>query len=334
MLNGLIKPDTGRIEMHGRVGALIALGAGFNPILTGRENIAVAGAILGMSQREINARFDAIVEFAELGEFIDSPVQSYSSGMQVRLGFSVAAHLKPDILLLDEVLAVGDVQFNVKCINLIRTLQKDGVTIVLVSHNMTDIVRYANVGMYLGEASIKKFGPIPEVVSLYLQDQAPLVANTERTASLQNFGILLKPVFITDESGTILEKIHPFQKIWLHVPYVLEDAMASGNIRLGLGIDDVSGVFYQGLSQPLWFKGGQRGDRGELIACLDGLRAATGTLSIGVTLWVDDPCRKIGWSRENRVTVESPNGSTGRVELDPVWEYRTDDLRTEHETRR
>jgi len=136
MLNGLIKPDRGRIEMRGRVGALIALGAGFNPILTGRENIYVNAAVLGLKKKEIDARFDEIVEFAELGDFIDAPVQSYSSGMSVRLGFSVATALNPDILLLDEVLAVGDYGFMKKCFDRIGELKKAGVAIVFVSHNM------------------------------------------------------------------------------------------------------------------------------------------------------------------------------------------------------
>lgn len=144
MLNGLIKPDIGRIEMHGRVGALIALGAGFNPILTGRENIYVNAAVLGLRKKEIDAKFDKIVEFAELGEFIDTPVQSYSSGMIVRLGFAVATALEPDILLLDEVLAVGDVGFQTKCLNRMGELKKAGTAMILVSHNMHVISAYSN----------------------------------------------------------------------------------------------------------------------------------------------------------------------------------------------
>ena len=116
MLNGLLKPDTGRIEMHGRIGALIELGTGFNPILSGRENIYINGSLLGFTKAEIDQKFDAIVDFAEIGEFIDMPVQNYSSGMKVRLGFSVAAQMEPDVLLVDEVLAVGDMNFKLKCI--------------------------------------------------------------------------------------------------------------------------------------------------------------------------------------------------------------------------
>ena len=144
MLNGLIKPDRGRIEMCGRVGALIALGAGFNPILTGRENIYVNAAVLGIRRKEIDARFDEIVEFAELGEFIDAPVQSYSSGMAVRLGFAVATALKPDILLLDEILAVGDEGFQKKCFDRMGELKKSGTAILFVSHNMHAISAFSS----------------------------------------------------------------------------------------------------------------------------------------------------------------------------------------------
>jgi lipopolysaccharide transport system ATP-binding protein len=135
MLNGLIKPDRGCIEMNGRVGALIALGAGFNPILTGRENIYINGSVLGLSKKQIDEKIDEIIEFAEIGEFIDMPVQNYSSGMQVRLGFAVATTLNPDVLILDEVLAVGDARFRHKCYHRINKLMKNSA-VIFVSHSM------------------------------------------------------------------------------------------------------------------------------------------------------------------------------------------------------
>lgn len=140
LLNGLIKPDKGRIEMRGRVGALIALGAGFNPILTGRENIYVNAAVLGMSKKEIDNRLEEIIDFAELGEFIDAPVQSYSSGMLVRLGFAVSTTLDPEILILDEILAVGDAGFRGKCINTVDKIIKNAA-VVFVSHRLSDVAR-------------------------------------------------------------------------------------------------------------------------------------------------------------------------------------------------
>ena len=138
MLNGLIKPDAGSITMRGRVGALIALGAGFNPILTGRENIYINGSVLGLTKKEIDAKIDEIIDFAEIREFIDMPVQSYSSGMSVRLGFAVASNMEPDILILDEVLAVGDIKFRNKCYDKIGSLIKKSA-VILVTHNMSHV---------------------------------------------------------------------------------------------------------------------------------------------------------------------------------------------------
>ena len=154
MLNGLIRPDRGRIEIRGQVGALIALGAGFSPVLTGRENIYVNAAVMGLGRRQVDARIDEIIEFAEIGEFIDMPVQNYSSGMNVRLGFSVAAILiEPDVLFLDEVLAVGDIGFTVKCLNRLRQLARHSA-VILVSHNMQHISSFCTRVMVLEKGAI------------------------------------------------------------------------------------------------------------------------------------------------------------------------------------
>ncbi|EAZ90589.1 ABC transporter ATP-binding protein [Crocosphaera chwakensis] len=140
ILNGLIKPDKGRIELRGRIGALIELSAGFNAILTGRENIYSRGAVLGFTKEEIDKKLDAIIDFSELEDFIDTPVVNYSSGMKVRLGFAVAAQMEPDVLLLDEVLAVGDVGFRAKCFNSIYKMMENAA-VILVSHSMPQINR-------------------------------------------------------------------------------------------------------------------------------------------------------------------------------------------------
>jgi lipopolysaccharide transport system ATP-binding protein len=153
MLNGLIKPDGGSIEIQGRVGALIALGAGFNPILSGRENIYVNGAVLGLGKGEIDEKIDEIIAFSELEEFIDAPVQSYSSGMSVRLGFAIASTLQPDVLLLDEVLAVGDTGFAVKCLNRVRELASNSA-VILVSHNMNSIASFCTRVLLLDHGKI------------------------------------------------------------------------------------------------------------------------------------------------------------------------------------
>jgi lipopolysaccharide transport system ATP-binding protein len=166
MLNGLIKPDAGSIEMRGRVGALIALGAGFNPILTGRENVYVNGSILGLTKEEIDTKIDDIIDFAEIREFIDSPVQSYSSGMQVRLGFAVATAMSPDILILDEVLAVGDAAFRNKCYKRVISLRKKAA-VIFVSHGMEQVSRICDKILMLTKGQVHYLGDVPEGVQAY-----------------------------------------------------------------------------------------------------------------------------------------------------------------------
>ncbi len=168
MLNGLIKPDHGFIKVRGQVGALIALGAGFNPVLTGRENIAVNGAILGLSKQQISEAVDDIIDFAELPHAIDSPVRNYSSGMSVRLGFAIATCIRPEVLIVDEVLAVGDADFRLKCLKRMRNVLKNGCAVLLVSHNMTDIRNMASTALWMQDGKCQAIGEPYKVVSEYL----------------------------------------------------------------------------------------------------------------------------------------------------------------------
>ena len=167
LINGLIKPTTGMIVVHGSVRALIALNAGFNPILTGRENVRVASAVLGMGKREIDRHLDEIVEFAEIGDFIDSPVRSYSTGMAARLGFSIAVHTQPDILLVDEVLAVGDLNFAIKCYRKINEFRNNGGSIVLVSHNAYSIRSNCDRVVWIENGVVEAIGPTADVCDAY-----------------------------------------------------------------------------------------------------------------------------------------------------------------------
>lgn len=167
MLGGLIKPDAGQIKVRGRVQALISLGAGFNPVLTGRENIFINASLMGFSKKEIKKRFDEIVSFSGLSEFLDMPVQSYSSGMVVRLGFSVAAFLEPDVLLVDEVLSVGDLAFRTKCQIRIQELRNKGVAIIIVSHNLHTISHLCPRTITLEKGKIIFDGDTESAIDVY-----------------------------------------------------------------------------------------------------------------------------------------------------------------------
>jgi lipopolysaccharide transport system ATP-binding protein len=167
ILSRITRPTSGWAEIHGRVGSLLEVGTGFHPELTGRENAYLSGAILGMSRQEITRKFDEIVAFAELDQFIDTPVKHYSSGMFVRLAFAVAAHLEPEILLVDEVLAVGDVKFQKKCLGKMGDVARAGRTIILVSHQLNQIRRLCDRTVWIDSGEVRQIGSTAEVVSAY-----------------------------------------------------------------------------------------------------------------------------------------------------------------------
>jgi ABC-type polysaccharide/polyol phosphate transport system ATPase subunit len=171
-LSGIMEPTRGSIEVNGRLSALIEVGAGFHPDLTGRENVFLNGVILGMSRAEVKRKFDEIVEFAGLEEFIDTPVKRYSSGMFARLGFSVAAHLEPDILVIDEVLSVGDFAFQRKGLEKMRAIAKSGATVIFVSHNLQAVAEFCQRGILLERGRVIADGPTDQVVRRYLDTAA------------------------------------------------------------------------------------------------------------------------------------------------------------------
>jgi ABC-type polysaccharide/polyol phosphate transport system ATPase subunit len=177
VLTRILKPTFGRTHVQGRVGALIEVAAGFHPDLTGRENILLQGAIMGMKRAEIAERFDEIVEFAGVGEFIDTPVKRYSSGMNARLGFSIAAHLRPDVLIIDEVLSVGDMTFQQKCYDRMRDFKRQGIAIVLVSHNLQAVSILCDKALYLAR-EVRAVGSAAEVLKVYVDASTKIDLST------------------------------------------------------------------------------------------------------------------------------------------------------------
>lgn len=212
ILSGLIRPDTGSVEVKGRLAPLIALGTGFNPILTGRENVYVNMSILGLSKKEIDQRFEDVVDFAEIGYAINAPVQSYSSGMAARLGFACAVHIEPDILLIDEVLAVGDIKFRMKCYRRLAKLRENGTTFILVSHNPPAILNVCQSAIYLSMGQLVATG---EIDSVFLKYEADLYSReTEKAVGAmflpqkperESLGLDIVCLCFKDEQGNIFE---------------------------------------------------------------------------------------------------------------------------------
>src|ERR1700728_4521495 len=172
ILSRITEPTSGRVEIRGRVASLLEVGTGFHPELTGRENIFLNGSILGMARAEIKKKFDEIVAFAEVEKFLDTPVKRYSSGMYVRLAFAVAAHLEPEILIVDEVLAVGDAEFQKKCLGKMEDVSKGGRTVLFVSHNMEAVRRMCPRGIVLNQGRVEMVGSIKEAIDCYLKQKA------------------------------------------------------------------------------------------------------------------------------------------------------------------
>ena len=175
LVSRILKPDSGEIRVNGRVAALIELGAGFHPELTGRENILINGIILGLTKAEVRRKMDEIIDFAEVREFIDDPVRTYSSGMYMRLGFSVAVNVDPDILLIDEVLAVGDREFTRKCIARMTAFKRAGKTIVLVTHDVRTVETWCDHTLWLDKGTLMQAGPPAQVCAAYVRscDEVP-----------------------------------------------------------------------------------------------------------------------------------------------------------------
>jgi len=198
LLANITKPNSGRIEVNGKLSALIELGAGFHPDLSGRENIFLNGTILGLSRREINDRIDEIIDFSELDRFIDTPVKRYSSGMIVRLGFAVASCIEPEILLVDEVLAVGDAAFRQKCLKRIQALVNSGTSIIFVSHNLYMVQAVCHKALYLKKGQVQMQGTTRDVIEAYESD-----LHAERARKFTNFGIQQG----NDEAGIEITKV-------------------------------------------------------------------------------------------------------------------------------
>ncbi|HEX8636219.1 MAG TPA: ABC transporter ATP-binding protein [Pyrinomonadaceae bacterium] len=222
LLSRITEPTTGRIELYGRVGSLLEVGTGFHPELSGRENIYLNGAILGMARTEIARKFDEIVAFAEMGKFVDTPVKHYSSGMYLRLAFAVAAHLEPEILIVDEVLAVGDVRFQRKCLDKMQDVSQEGRTVLFVSHNMPAVARLCKRAILLHEGQVLQDAAAPRVVSAYLgfgleATGAREWPNAERAPG--DNVVKLRAVRVRGEDGEVTDVVDVRKPVSIEIEY-------------------------------------------------------------------------------------------------------------------
>jgi lipopolysaccharide transport system ATP-binding protein len=244
VLSRVTEPTTGTVTVRGRVGSLLEVGTGFHPELTGRENIYMNGAILGMKRAEIDRKFDEIVDFSEVTQFIDTPVKRYSSGMYLRLAFAVAAHLEPEILVVDEVLAVGDAEFQKKCLGKMGDVAQQGRTILFVSHNMSAILRLTQEAIVLNKGQLIMRGPTQDAVDFYLSsgqaqagervwdaDEVPAASAPFRPCSLK----------VKDRRGRVVDTVRSTEPVTIEFEYHL-DVPVTG-LRVGFYLSTMRGEY-------------------------------------------------------------------------------------------
>jgi lipopolysaccharide transport system ATP-binding protein len=241
VLSRITEPTQGRVELRGRVGSLLEVGTGFHPELTGRENIYLNGAILGMSREEITRKFDEIVAFAEMDRFLDTPVKRYSSGMYVRLAFAVAAHLDLEILLVDEVLAVGDLEFQKKCLAKMGTIAEGGRTVIFVSHNLGLIHRLCSQVILLRQGRIVAKGPTHDVIQAYLTESLDHQGEWVRPESAgPGKEVCLRRAAVLGGDGNVTGIVHASDGFRVEIGYEVREALP--NFEIGISLRNSEGV--------------------------------------------------------------------------------------------
>ena len=310
LLARITEPTTGEIRMRGRVGSLLEVGTGFHPELTGRENIFLNGAILGMSRKEIERKFDEIVDFAEIEKFIDTPAKHYSSGMYMRLAFAVAAHLEPEILLVDEVLAVGDIQFQKKCLGKMGEVAKQGRTVLFVSHNMGAVLRLCKRGILLRAGQLDYRGDINETVSRYNSyvnnSQLSVEKSSRRGGS---GGARFTEIWVADEYENKKNGFSSQAPLTIHLKAKLStEYISKSSLVIGFGLDSLDGTrVFTGVSEWVGKFVNPVGETFHAIFNLPFLPLATGEYLIsasisyaGDTLDYVEHCERIEVTQTNR----------------------------------
>jgi lipopolysaccharide transport system ATP-binding protein len=324
ILSRITEPTSGYAEIHGRVGSLLEVGSGFHPELTGRENIYLNGAILGMKRAEIEHKFDAIVAFAEMERFIDTPLKHYSSGMHMRLAFAVAAHLEPEILLIDEVLAVGDARFQKKCINKMQDVGQQGRTVLFVSHNIPAIIRLCERIILLDEGKVLRDGPSQQVASAYLNSGIGTTAAREWLDPAKAPGgevARLRAVRVQTEDGQITDTVDIRRPVGIAMEY---EVLRSGYmLSPGYAVYNEEGVhvFTAVDLDPAWRRCRRPAGQYLSTAWIPGNLLAEGTLFVSASLYTMDPYIK-QWREGDVVAfqvVDSLDGDSARGDWANSW---------------
>lgn len=301
LIGGVGQPDNGRIQVNGRIGALLDLGAGFHPDLTGRENTFISGVISGLLRQEITQRFDSIVAFAELENFIDNPLRTYSTGMQMRLAFAIAAHIDPDVLLIDEVLAVGDLAFQRKCLDRIAQFRADGCTILLVSHDADQVQKLCDEVLWLRQGQIVAHGEPEIVVGQYVAEMAdqtrrrtPPVSPTLHTSSgtvLQinknRFGSLemeITAVRLLNENGVAVSEIKSGKPLQVEITYQAPAPINRPIIGVTISRED-GFVCFDTHTEAAEIELGDREGSGQILLALERLDLVQGAYFVDVGIY-------------------------------------------------
>jgi lipopolysaccharide transport system ATP-binding protein len=244
ILSRITEPSTGRVTIKGRVASLLEVGTGFHPELTGRENIYLNGTILGMTRAEIKRKFDEIVAFAEVEKYLDTPVKRYSSGMYVRLAFAVAAHLEPEILVVDEVLAVGDAQFQKKCLGKMGEVAKEGRTVLFVSHNMTAVQQLCQQGIVLVEGKVILNGHIEEAVRSYMQNIQTVICQSDMSKRKDRKGsqwLKFIKIALYDSEGNQIQRIVSGQDVRIRFYYISDQEKMNSSVLIAFNVKTIQG---------------------------------------------------------------------------------------------
>jgi lipopolysaccharide transport system ATP-binding protein len=294
ILSRIIDPTTGRALLRGRVGSLLEVGTGFHPELTGRENIYLNGTILGMDRREVRRKFDEIVDFSEVEQFIDTPVKQYSSGMYMRLAFAVAAQLDPEILLVDEVLAVGDSSFQKKCIGRMDAVGREGRTVIFVSHSMTAVTRLCPRAILLDRGRVIADGPAAEVTAAYLRSDLGTMAHRtwpELASAPGDSVVRLRSVSVVGDDGTSRATMDIRRPVAIEIAY---DVLQSGYVPLpNFHLHNEEGicVFVTADTNPVWRRRPKPVGRYVSRVTIPGNFLSEGTLIVDAAISTMDPVK-------------------------------------------